>query len=136
MCLVFSLNSSGIRFDVFDFIQLPSITFPKVPFFSNLFSIISYFSLRQFLLFKSIVSISWFIKQFISIESNSPSINGEWSLSTFGFSSLMHIRFSLSWANIGFDFFRKEIILVSWLIWSWTLKLSMEQSLLVDSFNE
>jgi len=69
----------------------------------------------------SIVSISWFKKQFISIESNNPSINGEWSLSTFCFPSLMHIRLSLEWANIRFDFFRKEIILASWLIWSWTL---------------
>lgn len=67
----------------------------------------------------------------VSRTSNSPSINGELSLSTLWFpfhhqfiSGFLYDEQSFEIAKV-FIVFRKEIVLASGLIWSWTSKLSI-----------
>jgi len=73
-------SSSSKHHHTFDSIRLPSITFPKVPFFSN--SSFSISCSKEFMFSMSIV----FIQKVFHLQNrfpSSPSINGELSLSTF-----------------------------------------------------
>jgi len=90
------------------FIQLPSITVPKVPFFSNLFSIFSFQNLRLFPSFEfSYLDPKGIVSRAIIRLSM---VKCPWV--PFVFHHWSHIRF----LSFQFDFFRKES---SWRVFQW-----------------